>query len=520
MSNDFLDLSTVELVSTLRAAPANGSPSSQDYNDSWTEALADLASLSGFINDIMLPMLNGLDGTIQPTVNATPSGLEGRFIYGDTTDTTTLFYDALSSSSLSLADSLRVLNGIVTTVQTAVTNITVQITSLQTQLSSTNQNDIAQALQNFAASLQNVISQTTANTQAISNIQSGTIVASQLPTPTTTTLGGIKSILPVTNEFVSYIDNTGQPFLAQPTFANLAGNISITDMNGGVGASSTTAWFGDGTWKVPAGGGSGVTLQVNGVTSGNQTIENLQQGTNITIVDNGSGTKTISATTSDNVLVNTVTLSSGQLLALAGTPITIVSAPGTGKFNQLMSLSFQYKYNSVAYTVPTNAQLGAYYVNDTGYLYSLGAAAGAGLLDQTVSKVFWVTGAGGVVVPQTTLSNSSIVVFQPAGPIATTSLGVGGSGYAVNDTGTIIGGNNAATYIVTSVSTGVVTGYTVTANGAGYVTDPGAPTSTGGSQPGSGSGLTIAITATTPTNLTSGNSSVIINATYAVINLS
>src|SRR5271170_359851 len=159
MPNSTLNLSTVELVSTLRAAPENGATSSQDYNDSWTESLADLASLSGFINDILIPMLNGLDSTIQPTPNATPSGLEGRFIFGDTTDTTALFFDQLSDESLTIADSLRVVNGIVTAVQTMVTNLNVEIIAIQTQLSSTNQNDIAQVLQNFSAALQSLTAQ-------------------------------------------------------------------------------------------------------------------------------------------------------------------------------------------------------------------------------------------------------------------------------------------------------------------------------------------------------------------------
>src|SRR5208282_1444153 len=63
-------------------------------------------------------------------------------------------------------------NGIVTTVQTAMASLSVQVQSLQTQLSSTNQNDIAQALQNFSASLQSVTAQTAANTQSISQFVS------------------------------------------------------------------------------------------------------------------------------------------------------------------------------------------------------------------------------------------------------------------------------------------------------------------------------------------------------------
>src|SRR5271156_1739589 len=169
MPNSTLDLSTVELVSTLREAPMNGSPSSQDYNDSWTESLADLASLSGFINDILIPMLNGLDGAIQSSPSATPLGLTGLYVFTDTTQTTPVFYDNLSNTSLTISQSFGVINGLVTTVQTAMTNLIVQVQALQTQLSSTNQNDVAQALQNFNTALQNLTSQSVANTQATSN---------------------------------------------------------------------------------------------------------------------------------------------------------------------------------------------------------------------------------------------------------------------------------------------------------------------------------------------------------------
>jgi hypothetical protein len=165
-----LNIPTVELVSTLRAAPANGPTNSADYNDSWTESLADLASLSGFINDILLPMLNGLISTIQPSSLVVPHGLEGRYIFSDTSDLTQVFYDNLSNQSLSIADSLRILNGIIGAVETTVANLNVEVTALQTQLSSTNQNDIAQTLQNFAAALSNLSNQVSNNTITINEL--------------------------------------------------------------------------------------------------------------------------------------------------------------------------------------------------------------------------------------------------------------------------------------------------------------------------------------------------------------
>lgn len=166
-----MNIPSIELVSTIRSAPQNGSISSSDYNDSWAESLADLASLSSFVNDTLIPMLNGLSATIQSSPTATPDGIEGRYLITDTSDTTTLFYDSLSGTPLSVADSLRILQGIITNTKTLVTNLNVQVTALQTQLSSTNQNDIAQTLQNFTTSLLAVTSQVTSNSQAISILQ-------------------------------------------------------------------------------------------------------------------------------------------------------------------------------------------------------------------------------------------------------------------------------------------------------------------------------------------------------------
>jgi|SRR5208337_2216990 len=171
-----LNLSTVELTSTLRTAPLNGSPSSSDYNSSQRENLVDLATLTDFINNTLLPLINALPaGALLPSI--APVGIEGRTIWTDTSDQSTLFFDSLSSLPLSIADTIRVINGIVTVNAQQLTDIGVEVASLQARLASTNQNDIALALQNLTSALNQVtVNQQIQNTQ-ITQIQGTKIVS-------------------------------------------------------------------------------------------------------------------------------------------------------------------------------------------------------------------------------------------------------------------------------------------------------------------------------------------------------
>lgn len=254
-----LDLTTVELVSTLRQAPLNGPTNSQDFNDSQTEVLADLASISGFINDLLIPMLDGLSLAIQPINVTAPHGLEGRYIFSDTSDLTAIFFDSLSNQPLSIAESLKLLQGIIQAVQVTVANLNVEVTALQTQLSSTNQNDIAQALQNFSADLISLTAQVVANTESISN----------------------NIILLETNGTTNDVQNK----------LNLVAgsNVTISQVGGNITISST------------GGGGGSVELKTNGSDNSSQTVLNLKNGTGISITSGGSGDVTVASTIGDPV---------------------------------------------------------------------------------------------------------------------------------------------------------------------------------------------------------------------------
>jgi hypothetical protein len=109
----------------------------------------------------------------------------------------------------------------------------------------------------------------------------------------------------------------------------------------------------------------------------------------------------------------------------------------------------------------------------------------------------------GIAVPVLYVRNASPngvlncgILFNGAmGGILTSALfGFGGgSGYAVGDTGIILGPNNNATYIINSVSGGAVVTYTITFGGSGYSVSPRNSTTTGGAQPGVGTGFAIVI---------------------------
>ncbi|MGI4816334.1 MAG: hypothetical protein ACRYGG_23775 [Janthinobacterium lividum] len=169
-----LNINTIALVSTLRPAPFKGAPSSEDFNDSQNETLLDLTSISAFVNNVLIPMLQAL-----PDVALT--GLEGSSIYGDSTDQTSLFYDSNTSESLSIADGMRQLNATLASNSTAVSNLSIQVGQLQQTLSSTNQNDIATSLQNLTNSvttLTNAQTTTDAEIQEFKNIQTNTVAVS------------------------------------------------------------------------------------------------------------------------------------------------------------------------------------------------------------------------------------------------------------------------------------------------------------------------------------------------------
>ena len=199
----------------------------------------------------------------------------------------------------------------------------------------------------------------------------------------------------------------------------------------------------------------------------------------------------VSGTTLTVTLMKSGTIAIGQsLFGVSVTPETVITGLGTGSggVGTYSINSSQTETSEVLYS----ASVGCIFT---------GSISGSTL---TVSAV-----TNGTLYPGMTITNNTAGVA--AGTIITAlggqtvlsgAVSSGGTGYSVNDTVTVIGGvygSSPATFLVSAVSAGVVTGLTQTFSGA-YTSVPTNPTTTSSS--GSGTGLTLNLTFGTGTGST------------------
>jgi hypothetical protein len=161
----------------------------------------------------------------------------------------------------------------------------------------------------------------------------------------------------------------------------VTGNLPVTNLNGGTGANSTTAWFGDGTWKTPSGSGT-----VNGASQYSLTYYS------------GSGTSTsvsgVAAPTTNGYWVCGYNVTASVALAPSCALTGITPNPQTGT-------TYTYLYSDRgAYTTFSNASAIAVTLPQAGgtgfasnwYNLSCNIGAGTATITPSTSTISYTNG--------------------------------------------------------------------------------------------------------------------------------
>jgi hypothetical protein len=213
---------------------------------------------------------------------------------------------------------------------------------------------------------------------------------------------------------------------------------------------------------------------------------------------------TISGTTLTITRVISGTIAINQALFGFGIPNATVITAGSG----------------TSWTINTSASIGtAIQMNSATVAGVITASIATSTL--TVSAVASGTLYTGQTITGSTVAANTIITALGSGTVLSAAIATAGTGYAVNDIVTVLGGvygNSPATFTVTAVSSGAVTTLSLTFAGE-YTSNPANPVST--TTNNAGTGLTLTLTFGTGTGNTgnyvvSGSQTVTSRTMYAL----